>query len=110
MNTLQQIRSTWSSGKTCQVFFGGQGTRTSFHCAGEHSLFSQVHGKKHWHFIEPKALSIGVGLQWFDLFDNLSSNTTGTALTLMATNPPIWTATKRKTDFATIFKHMQSKS
>ena len=168
---LHQMRSTWSSGKTYQVFIGGQGTKTSLHCAGEHNLFTQVHGKKHWYFIEPKAdtwlnppvtrtpyfhsmfdpecpdyasypgmattqiwectlepgdvlfnppfwwhqvrnitPSIGVGFRWFDLVDNLASNATGTALTLMATNPPIWTATKHRTDFAAIFKHMQSKS
>ena len=168
---LHQMRSTWSSGKTYQVFIGGQGTRTSLHCAGEHNLFTQVHGKKHWYFIEPKAdpwlnppvsrtpyfysmfdpecpdyasypgmaatqiwectlepgdvlfnppfwwhqvrnitPSIGVGFRWFDLVDNLATNTTGTALTLMATKPPIWTATKHRTDFAAIFKHMQSKS
>ena len=168
---LHQMRSTWSSGKTYQVFIGGQGTRTSLHCAGEHNLFTQVHGKKHWYFIEPKAdpwlnppvsrtpyfysmfdpecpdyesypgmaatqiwectlepgdvlfnppfwwhqvrnitPSIGVGFRWFDLVDNLATNATGTALTLMATKPPIWTATKHRTDFAAIFKHMQSKS
>ena len=166
---LHQMRSTWSSGKTYQVFIGGKGTRTSLHCAGEHNLFTQVYGKKHWYFIEPQAdvwlrppvtrtpyfhsmfdpekpdygaypgmasmqiwectlepgdvlfnppfwwhqvhnltPSIGVGFRWFDLVDNLSSNATGTALTLMATNPPIWTATKHRTDFAAIFKRMKS--
>tara|TARA_B100000925_G_scaffold282779_1_gene255959 strand:- start:129 stop:1130 length:1002 start_codon:yes stop_codon:yes gene_type:complete len=168
---LHRMRSAWSSGKTYQVFIGGKGTRTSLHCAGEHNLFTQVHGQKHWYFIEPQAdawldppitrtpyfhslfdpespdfesypgmasiqvwectlepgdvlfnppfwwhqvhnvtPSIGVGFRWFDLIDNLKSNPTGTALTLLATTPPIWTATKHRTDFAAIFKRMQSKS
>ena len=168
---LHNMRSAWSSGKTYQVFIGGKGTKTTLHCAGEHNLFTQVHGRKHWFFIEPQAdvwlnppvtrapyfhsmfnpeepdhvaypgmattqiwectlepgdvlfnppfwwhqvhnltASIGVGFRWFDLVDNLSSNLTGTALTMMATNPPIWTATKHRTDFAAIFKRMQAKT
>ena len=167
---LQGMRSSWSSGKTYQVFIGGKGTRTSLHCAGEHNLFTQVHGQKHWYFIEPKAdiwlnppvtrtpyfyslfdpeekgfdkhpgmenvqiwecilepgdvlfnppfwwhqvknltPSIGVGFRWFDIIDNLKANATGTAMTLMSTNPTIWTATKHRTDFSAIFKQMKSK-
>lgn len=166
---LQRARSSWSSGKTYQVFIGGKGTRTSLHCAGEHNLFTQVEGRKHWHLIEPSAdiwldppitrtpyfysmfdparadytrypgmeyaqvwecllepgdvlfnppfwwhqvtnitPSIGVGFRWFDLLENIKINAVGTAMTLMSTNPPIWTATKHRTDFAAIFKQMQS--
>jgi hypothetical protein len=39
---------------------------------------------------------------------NMKMNAVGTAMTLMATNPPIWTATKHRTDFAAIFKQMNS--
>ena len=167
---LHGIRSNWSSGKTYQVFIGGEGTRTSLHCAGEGNLFTQVNGKKHWYFIEPKAdiwldppvtrtpyfhslfnpehpedadypgmecaqiwecqldpgdvlynppfwwhqvtnltPSIGVGFRWFDLVENAKANLVGTALVMAATNPPIWTATKHRTDFAAIYKHMNSK-
>lgn len=167
---LLGMRSKWSSGKTYQVFIGGKGTRTSLHCAGEHNLFTQVDGKKHWYFIEPKAdiwldppvtrtpyfyslfdpeqvdydrypgmeyaqiwecllepgdvlfnppfwwhqvtnvtPSIGVGFRWFDIAGNIKMNAAGTAMTLMACNPPIWTATKHRTDFAAIFKQMNSK-
>ena len=166
---LRRMRSPWSSGKTFQVFIGGKGTRTSLHCAGEHNLFTQVHGRKHWYFVEPRAdiwlrppvtrtpyfyslfnpekpdfdshpgmavtqvwectlesgdvlfnppfwwhqvhnvtPSIGVGFRWFDLVDNLKSSPMGTALTLLATNPPIWTATKHRANFAAIFKRMKS--
>ena len=165
---LQHTRSSWSSGKTYQVFIGGKGTRTSLHCAGEHNLFTQVEGRKHWHLIEPSAdiwldppitrtpyfysmfdpasvdydrypgmeyaqvwecslepgdvlfnppfwwhqvtnitPSIGVGFRWFDLLENIKINAVGTAMTLMSTNPTIWTATKHRTDFAAIFKQMQ---
>ena len=61
-----------------------------------------------WHQVHNVTPSIGVGFRWFDLIDNLKSSPMGTALTLLATNPPIWTATKHRANFAAIFKRMKS--
>jgi lysine-specific demethylase 8 len=167
---LYKSRNKVSSGKTFQVFIGGKGTQTSLHCAGEHNLFTQVHGSKHWHLFPPnsdmlldppitrspyfysrfdpdspdfKAFpaakflnawecvlnpgdvlfnppfwwhqvknmshSIGVGFRWFSPQDSLKASAAGTLMTLLSTTPPIWTATKHRTDFARIFNHMNTK-
>ncbi len=168
---LYKSRNRVSSGKTFQVFIGGKGTQTSLHCAGEHNLFTQVHGSKHWHLFPPNSdmlldppitrspyfysrfdpdspdfnqfpaakfldplecvlhpgdvlfnppfwwhqvknvsHSIGVGFRWFSPLDSMKASATGTLMTLLSTTPPIWTATKHRTDFARIFNRMNSNS
>tara|TARA_B100001540_G_C15781889_1_gene631421 strand:+ start:401 stop:1402 length:1002 start_codon:yes stop_codon:yes gene_type:complete len=62
-----------------------------------------------WHHVTNKTNSIGVGFRWFNLRNSLKMSFTQTLLTIMATNPPIWYATKNRTDFAKIFKYMNKK-
>ena len=63
-----------------------------------------------WHHVTNKTNSIGVGFRWFNLKDSLKMSFTQTLLTIMSTNPPIWYATKNRTDFAKIFKYMNQKN
>ena len=51
---LYSMRNRISFGKTFQVFIGGKGTRTTLHVAGEHNLFTQVYGNKHWYLYPPE--------------------------------------------------------
>ena len=60
--------------------------------------------------ITNKTNSIGVGFRWFNLKDSLKMSLTQTLLTIFSTNPPIWYATKNRTDFAKIFKYMNQKN
>lgn len=61
-----------------------------------------------WHQVTNLSNSIGVGFRWFSPLDSFKSSFTQTLLTIMSTNPPIWTATKNRTDFANIFKYMSN--
>jgi hypothetical protein len=63
-----------------------------------------------WHQVKNLNHSIGVGFRWFDPFDSMKASIASTLMTLLSTNPPIWTATKHRTDFARIFKYMNTKS
>lgn len=63
-----------------------------------------------WHQVTNLNNSIGVGFRWFSPYDSFKSNFMQTLLTLMSTNPSIWTATKNRTDFASIFKYMSKKN
>lgn len=63
-----------------------------------------------WHHVTNKTNSIGVGFRWFNLKDSLKMSLTQTLLTIFSTNPPIWYATKNRTDFAKIFKYMNQKN
>ena len=63
-----------------------------------------------WHHVTNKTNSIGVGFRWFSIRDSLKMSFTQTLLTIMSTNPPIWYATKNRTDFAKIFKYMNQKN
>lgn len=56
-----------------------------------------------WHQVRNPALSIGVGVRWWDPRIALRTSATLTALTLGATNPNILTAARLKGDFSKIF-------
>lgn len=56
-----------------------------------------------WHQVRNPTLSIGVGVRWYDPRIVLRTSATLTALTLMATNPDILTASRLKGDFSKIF-------
>ena len=60
------------------------------------------------HHVTNKTDSIGVGFRWFNLKDSLKMSFAHTLLTILSTNPPIWYANKNRTDFAKIFKYMNS--
>ena len=62
-----------------------------------------------WHHVTNLNDSIGVGFRWFSPVGCFKSSTTQTLLTLLASNPPLWIATKNRTDFASIFKYMNRK-
>ncbi|MBT9548277.1 MAG: cupin-like domain-containing protein [Candidatus Sericytochromatia bacterium] len=57
-----------------------------------------------WHHVSNLTHSIGIGFRWFSA-DAFKLDVTQALLTLFATNPPIWTATRFRTDFARIFTH-----
>jgi hypothetical protein len=57
-----------------------------------------------WHHVSNLSHSIGIGFRWFSA-DAFHLNPTQAFLTLFAKNPPIWTATRFRTDFARIFTH-----
>tara|TARA_Y100000385_G_scaffold247477_1_gene267569 strand:- start:308 stop:1318 length:1011 start_codon:yes stop_codon:yes gene_type:complete len=63
-----------------------------------------------WHQVKNLSHSIGVGFRWFNPLNSFKASFVGTLMTLLSTNPPIWTATKYRTDFARIFKYMNTKS
>jgi hypothetical protein len=63
-----------------------------------------------WHQVKNLNHSIGVGFRWFNPINSVKASFVGTLMTLLSTNPPIWTATKHRTDFARIFKYMNTKS
>lgn len=63
-----------------------------------------------WHHVTNLENSIGVGFRWFSPLGSFKSSFTQTLLTVLSTNPPIWTATKNRTDFAMIFKYMNKKT
>jgi len=63
-----------------------------------------------WHQVTNMSHSIGVGFRWFNQKDSMKTSFVNTLLTILSTNPPIWTATKHRTDFTHIFKYMNSKS
>lgn len=60
-----------------------------------------------WHQVTNIDNSIGVGFRWFSPLDSFKSSFTQTLLTIMSSNPPIWTAAKNRTNFAQIFKYMK---
>ena len=62
-----------------------------------------------WHQVKNLNHSIGVGFRWFSPVNSIKASFTGTLMTLLSTNPPIWTATKHRTDFAKIFEYMNTK-
>lgn len=62
-----------------------------------------------WHQVKNLDHSIGVGFRWFNPVNSIKASLVGTLMTLLSTNPPIWTATKHRTDFARIFEYMNSK-
>ncbi|PIQ28625.1 hypothetical protein COW36_12365 [bacterium (Candidatus Blackallbacteria) CG17_big_fil_post_rev_8_21_14_2_50_48_46] len=57
-----------------------------------------------WHHVSNLSHSIGIGFRWFSA-DAFKIDFSQALLTLLATNPPIWTATRHRTDFARIFTH-----
>jgi lysine-specific demethylase 8 len=59
-----------------------------------------------WHQVTNLEDSIGVGFRWFSPTDSFKLSFMQTLLTFTSTNPPIWMATKNRTDFARIFKYM----
>ena len=63
-----------------------------------------------WHQVKNLSHSIGVGFRWFSPFDSFRASFINTLMTILSTNPPIWTANKYRTDFARIFKYMNNKS
>ena len=63
-----------------------------------------------WHQVKNLSHSIGVGFRWFSPFDSFRGSFINTLMTILSTNPPIWTANKYRTDFARIFKYMNNKS
>ena len=63
-----------------------------------------------WHQVKNLSHSVGVGFRWFNPLNSIKASLVGTLMTLLSTNPPIWTATKHRTDFARIFKYMNTKS
>jgi len=62
-----------------------------------------------WHHVTNLSNSIGVGFRWFSPVDSFKMSFMQTLLTFLSTNPPIWVATKNRTDFAEIFKYMNNK-
>jgi len=62
-----------------------------------------------WHQVTNLDDSIGVGFRWFSPADSFKMSFMQTLLTFTSTNPPIWMATKNRTDFARIFKYMNKK-
>ena len=62
-----------------------------------------------WHHVTNLDNSIGVGFRWFNLKDSLKMSISQTLLTALSTNPPIWYATKNRTDFAKIFRRMNKR-
>ena len=62
-----------------------------------------------WHHVRNMSDSIGIGFRWFSINDSLKMSFTQTLLTLFSRNPPIWYATKNRTNFAKIFKYMNNK-
>jgi len=62
-----------------------------------------------WHQVTNINDSIGVGFRWFSPVDSFKLSFMQTLLTIFSVNPPIWMATKNRTDFARIFKYMNSK-
>ena len=62
-----------------------------------------------WHHVTNLSDSIGVGFRWFSPVDSFKMSFMQTLLTFLSTNPPIWVATKNRTDFAAIFKYMNNK-
>lgn len=60
-----------------------------------------------WHHVTNLSGSIGVGFRWFSPQDAFRLDASQALLTLLATNPPIWTATKYRADFAKIFSLMK---
>ena len=62
-----------------------------------------------WHQVTNLDNSIGVGFRWFNPTDSFKMSFTQTLLTITSMNPPIWMATKNRTDFARIFKYMNNK-
>jgi len=62
-----------------------------------------------WHQVTNLEDSIGVGFRWFNPADSFKMSFMQTLLTFTSTNPPIWMATKNRTDFARIFKYMNKK-
>lgn len=63
-----------------------------------------------WHQVTNLEDSIGVGFRWFSPTDSFKLSFMQTLLTFTSTNPPIWMATKNRTDFARIFKYMNKKN
>ena len=61
----------------------------------------------YWHHITNLSASIGVGFRWFGVIDCFKINFSQTLLTLLATNPPIWIATKYRTNFPKIFSFIK---
>lgn len=62
-----------------------------------------------WHHVTNLNNSIGVGFRWFSPSDSFKMSFMQTLLTILSVNPPIWMATKNRTDFARIFKYMNNK-
>lgn len=63
-----------------------------------------------WHQVTNLDDSIGVGFRWFSPADSFKMSFMQTLLTFTSANPPIWMATKNRTDFARIFKYMNKKN
>lgn len=61
-----------------------------------------------WHHVSNLSHSIGIGFRWFSA-DAFRIDATQALLTLMATNPPIWIATRYRTDFSKIFTYKRKK-
>jgi len=59
-----------------------------------------------WHHVHNLTGSIGVGYRWFAPGDAFRLDWSQALLTLLAVNPPIWSAMQHRTDFARIFSYM----
>lgn len=56
-----------------------------------------------WHQVHNPTVSIGVGYRWYAPAPILRSSRVMAALTLMASNPPLWVVRQHRRDFAKIF-------
>lgn len=64
----------------------------------------------YWHHVTNLTASIGVGFRWFGAVDCFKLNFSQALLTILSTNPPIWVATKHRTNFPKIFNYMKEKN
>ena len=62
-----------------------------------------------WHHVVNTDCSIGVGFRWFGIVDSFKVDFMQALLTILATNPSIFTATRLRTDFPKIFSKMNKK-
>lgn len=63
-----------------------------------------------WHHVNNLTGSIGVAFRWFAPGDAFRLDWAQAAMTLLAVNPPIWTAMRHRTNFTKIFGYMSRKS
>ncbi|PKL75654.1 MAG: hypothetical protein CVV27_14240 [Candidatus Melainabacteria bacterium HGW-Melainabacteria-1] len=59
-----------------------------------------------WHHVNNPTGSIGVAFRWFAPRDAFTLDWAQAAMTLLAVNPPIWTAMRHRTNFTRIFGYM----
>ena len=64
----------------------------------------------YWHWVENLAPTVGVGFRWFAPASIARSSITQFLLTVLATNPPVWTAKRHRQDFSRIFAETKAPS